>query len=208
MEFPAMALFATRVISDGGLIRDNIIMIAFGLWMIHYVNRSLIFLLRLRTKGKKMPLLIVGLTFFFNLINGFVNGHWIGSLSPGYPVDWVYDLRFTIVAILFATGFFINQYHDNLLINLRKKNGQGYQIPYGGLVKYISTPNLFGEIIEWGSFVQFPGVYPPCRFLYGHLLTLFPGQSIITAGIKNNLKITLKNERQYFPFYFRIKKRY
>ena len=44
---------------------------------------------------------------------------------------------------------FINIKSDNILINLRLNNNEEYSIPRGGLFKYISCPNHFGEIIEW-----------------------------------------------------------
>ena len=43
----------------------------------------------------------------------------------------------------------INIHSDNILFSLRKKRKSGYKIPYGGLFKWISCPNYFGEIIEW-----------------------------------------------------------
>jgi hypothetical protein len=200
MEFPAMALFATLVISGGGLFRDNIIMLAFGLWMIHYVNRTLIFPLRLRTKGKKMPWLIVGSAFFFNLVNGFVNGYWFGTLSPGYPANWYYDPRFIIGVILFVTGFLINQYHDNLLINLRRKSEKGYHIPYGGLFKYISTPNLFGEIIEWGGFALLTWCLPSLSFFMWTFVNLVPRAIDHHRWYKEKFEDYPAERKAVFPF--------
>jgi len=46
----------------------------------------------------------------------------------------------------------INQLSDNILLNLRKTPGNGYKIPYGGLFRWVSCPNFFGEIIEWSGF--------------------------------------------------------
>ena len=38
-----------------------------GLFCLHYVHRSLLFPFRLHTRGKKIPLLIVGSAIFFNI---------------------------------------------------------------------------------------------------------------------------------------------
>ena len=46
---------------------------------------------------------------------------------------------------------YINRSSDNKLISLRKENTE-YQIPHGGMFKYISCPNHFGEIVEWIGF--------------------------------------------------------
>jgi len=202
MEFPALVLFAFLVISGGGL-SDNVISFAFGLWMIHYVNRTLIFPLRLRTKKKKMPFIIVGSAFFFNLVNGFVNGYWFGTLSPGYPADWFSDPRFIAGILLFVGGWFINQYHDNLLINLRKKSGQsGYQIPRGGLFKYISTPNFFGEIIEWGGFALLTWCLPSLSFFIWTFVNLVPRAIDHHRWYKNNFEDYPAKRKAVFPFLF------
>ena len=46
---------------------------------------------------------------------------------------------------------YINRFSDNKLISLRQENKE-YQIPKGGMFKYISCPNHFGEIVEWTGF--------------------------------------------------------
>ena len=40
------------------------------LWIIHYFNRTIVYPNRIKTKKKKIPLLIAVLAFIFNLING------------------------------------------------------------------------------------------------------------------------------------------
>ena len=42
---------------------------------------------------------------FFNLINGYINGYYLGSLSSGYDISWTYDIRFIIGFILMAMVF-------------------------------------------------------------------------------------------------------
>ena len=44
---------------------------------------------------------------------------------------------------------YINFKSDTILINLRKNNNDNYKIPFGGLFRYISCPNYFGEILLW-----------------------------------------------------------
>lgn len=41
---------------------------------------------------------------------------------------------------------------DNILIHLRKPGETGYKIPQGWLFKYISCPNMFGELVEWAGY--------------------------------------------------------
>ena len=50
---------------------------------------------------------------------------------------------------MMASGFAINLRADATLRALRAPGETGYKIPTGGLYRYISCPNYFGEIIEW-----------------------------------------------------------
>jgi protein-S-isoprenylcysteine O-methyltransferase Ste14 len=153
MEIPAMLTFPFLAIF-GPEEKDLASWILIGLWGIHYVNRVLIFPFRIKTKGKKMPLLIALSAIAFNLMNGFVNGYYIGF------VNGKTGSSLGIIAILgiavFLTGFMINNIADSKLIALRKQ-GNGYQIPFGWLFDYVSCPNLFGEIVEWIGFAIVAG---------------------------------------------------
>jgi len=60
-------------------------MIFLALWLLHYINRTLIFPLRLHTKGKQMPLAIGAHGSRFNMVNGFINGLLPGARSPPIP---------------------------------------------------------------------------------------------------------------------------
>ena len=51
------------------------------IWITHYFNRTIIYPLRIKTKGKKIPIAIVASAFFFNLINGFLNGYFISLIN-------------------------------------------------------------------------------------------------------------------------------
>ena len=57
--------------------------------------------------------------------------------------------QFIIGLLIFFTGMIINVYSDNILFLLRKDGNTKYKIPYGGLFKWVSSPNYFGEILEW-----------------------------------------------------------
>jgi steroid 5-alpha reductase family enzyme len=39
-----------------------------------------------------------------------------------------------------------------VLRTLRKPGETGYKIPHGGLYRFISSPNYFGELLEWSGF--------------------------------------------------------
>ena len=170
MEVPALLTFPLLAIF-GPEEKDALSWILIGLWGIHYINRVLIFPFRLKTKGKKMPLLIALSAIFFNLINGFVNGYYIGFVQGKSGL--VLNLFVFTGVALFFIGFVINQIADSKLIALRKK-GMGYQIPRGWLFDYISCPNHFGEIIEWVGFAIAARSLPALSFAIWTFCNLAP----------------------------------
>ena len=151
MEMPSLILFGV-FFWGGPNIQNYISVIFFLLYTIHYTNRSLVFPFRTHTANKKIPLIVTILAVAFNLINGSLNGYYFGAISTGYPLDWVYDIRFILGGIFFVAGMVINIISDNILLSLRKSSSNGYAIPSGGLFRYVSCPNFFGEIVEWAGF--------------------------------------------------------
>ncbi len=148
MEIPAVIvvglffLFGDR---SGGIA----VFVLYGMWNLHYVNRSLIFPFRRKGGQKPMPLMIALSAVLFNLINGYLQGGWLFGLGPDYDASWLSDPRFIGGALLFLAGFAINQQSDQILFNLRKPGETGYKIPHGGFYRWLSAPNYFGEILEW-----------------------------------------------------------
>lgn len=149
----------------------NIIITA--LITIHYLDRSIIFPIRIQTKGKKMPLLIMIFALGFNLSNGFLFGYYLGNFKV-YTLNWLTTPQFIIGTLIFITGAVINKYADTILINLRKPNETGYKIPYGGLFKYVSCPNLLGEIIQWFGFAVLTWSLPGLAFFVWTFANLVP----------------------------------
>jgi 3-oxo-5-alpha-steroid 4-dehydrogenase 1 len=171
MESPALVIFGYFLIFKANLL-NVIVLLPALLWGLHYIHRVLIFPLRIRTARKKIPVLIVFLAFIFNVINGFLNGYWFVHFAADYSSGLFTNLRLFVGLIMFFTGFAINKYHDFLLIKLRPTTGDGYKIPYGGLFKYISCPNFFGEIISWAGFALVAFNLPALSFLIWTLINL------------------------------------
>ena len=148
----------------------------FAAWLLHYFNRTFIFPTRTKPTPKKMPVFIVGNAIFFNLINAGLNGYYLAELAPmgKYGPEWLTDPRFIIGLVLFFLGMYINMRSDNILINLRKPGETGYKIPKGFLFKYVSAPNLFGEIIEWVGFALMAWNLPALTFAVWTFANLVP----------------------------------
>src|SRR5262249_49665162 len=119
------------------------VLIMIGLFTLHYVNRAIVFPFRIRTKNKKMPLVIMLSAVVFNLVNGSSLGYYFAHFSS-YTNSWLTDVRFILGMILFFFGMSINWSSDNFLIHLRRGNDTSYIIPRGKLFNYLSCPNHFG----------------------------------------------------------------
>lgn len=143
------------------------------LFLIHYINRTFIFPFRLKTTGKKMPLVIVFSAVFFNLLNGFFLGYYF-AFFENYSFLWFTDFRFITGLILFFGGLSINWIADNKLIHLRKPGQTHYVIPKGGLFNWISCPNLFGELLEWFGFALLCWNLPAISFFIWTAANLIP----------------------------------
>jgi protein-S-isoprenylcysteine O-methyltransferase Ste14 len=120
------------------------------MWEAHYIHRAFIYPFWLRDKWKPMPVVVSLMGAVFNLGNAYLNGRYLFDLSGHrYNADWLIKPQFILGAILFITGFIINRNADHILHGLRAKGEMDYRIPNGGLYRYISCPNYFGEIVEW-----------------------------------------------------------
>lgn len=172
MESPALFVFSYFFLTGKGH-ATVVPWIFFGFWVFHYINRTLIFPFRLQTKGKKMPVAIVLMAFCFNLMNGYVNGYYLGNLASN-DISWLMDPRFIIGACLFITGMYFNWSSDTILIHLRKPGETGYVIPKGGLFNAISCPNHFSEMVEWAGFAIMTWSIPGLSFFIWTFVNLLP----------------------------------
>ena len=125
--------------------------ILWSLWMVHYVNRGLIFPMRTRTTGKQIPILIVVFALSFQLVNGFLNAMALGQLSNQNVPQWLAQPNVLIGLAVFLLGWLINLRSDEVLLNLRSPGETNYLIPTGGLFKWVSCPNFLGEMILWSG---------------------------------------------------------
>lgn len=121
-----------------------------ALFLIHYFQRTFIFPFRIRGKNK-MPLIIILMGFTFNTVNAYMIGGWVFWVSPAtaYPLSWLGSPLFILGLIIFMTGMIINQHSDNIIRHLRKPGDTRHYIPKGGMYKYVTSANYFGELTEW-----------------------------------------------------------
>lgn len=127
-------------------------LVLFAMFQLHYFQRSFVFPLLMRGRSK-MPLGIVALGFVFNTLNALMQGGWIFYLSPeGYYADWFSRPFIYVGAAVFFAGMFINWQADYIIRHLRKEGDTRHYIPRGGMFRYVSSANYFGELVEWTGF--------------------------------------------------------
>ncbi len=125
----------------------------FLLFQTHYFQRSFIFPFLIRGKSK-MPLGIIAMGATFNTLNALMQGCWIFYLAPAdrYTVEWLWSPQFIIGALVFIAGMAINLHSDYIIRHLRKEGDTRHYIPMGGMFRYVSSANYFGEFLEWVGF--------------------------------------------------------
>jgi hypothetical protein len=173
MEFPALIVLSFLTFT--GTAEKNITVWILTLcFIIHYFHRSVIYPFKIRTKGKTMPLAVVLMAVFFNIVNGGIIGYYNGSLQRHFDPAWLSDPRFLTGIILFFSGMVINISSDEKLIRLRKNGETGYLIPDGGLFRFVSCPNFLGEMIEWFGYALMSWSLPAWSFFIWTFCNLVP----------------------------------
>ena len=121
----------------------------FVIFQLHYFQRSFIFPLLIRGNSK-MPVGIMLMGMIFNTLNAVMQGCWI--FYYGNYEGWMSQPYFYFGAIVFLFGFATNLHSDYIIRNLRKPGDTNHYIPKGGMFKYVSSANYFGEFMEWVGF--------------------------------------------------------
>src|SRR5688572_16412004 len=116
MEHPAVLLFIA-VFALGRHRAEVVPLFFLALWQIHYVHRTFVFPFRMRSTGKRMPLVLALTGALFNAANAYVNARWISHLAH-YTTDWLGDPRFVAGVVVFAVGLVMNLHADTVLLRL------------------------------------------------------------------------------------------
>ena len=152
MELPSLSIMSAFLLLAPRA-REPYVWLPFALWIAHYVNRTLVYPLRIQPAARRMPLVIAASAIAFNLVNASLNGAWLAAHPDDYADAWLRTPHFLIGLALFVAGALVNLKADAMLIALRRARDSGdYAIPRGFLFERVSTPNLLGEMIEWCGF--------------------------------------------------------
>ncbi len=172
MESPCVVLML--VLAVGNWESLNLVQFIFLIiWLTHYVHRTFIWPYRVNMTGKEMPLMIALSAFFFNMINVSLQGYWIFYFAS-YTLEWLGSPAFIIGICIFIAGLYINIRSDYILINLRKEKGPGYHVANSFLFKQVSSPNYFGELLEWLGWAVLTWSLSGLMFFLWTFANLFP----------------------------------
>lgn len=175
---------------------------------LHYFQRSFIFPCMLKGNSQ-MPIVIMGLSMLWNLINGYVQGYWLFHLAPAYApyaADWISDPRFIIGAVIFFVGMGINLHSDHVIRHLRKPGDTNHYLPNGGLYKYVTSANYLGEITEWFGWAILTWSWAGALFLLLTCSNLVPRANSIYYRYKQEFAEEFEARRpklkRIFPFIY------
>jgi 3-oxo-5-alpha-steroid 4-dehydrogenase 1 len=173
MEIPPLTIMPL-VFFQGQYCMEPAPLVLFGIWVVHYTYRSLLFPFLLQGQGKTKPVAAVAIGFLFNAINGFAVAYGLSHIGAQFTREWLRGPRFLLGVLLMGAGFAICYHSDAVLRHLRKPGERGYKIPYGGFYRWVSSPNYLGEIIEWTGFAVATWNLPGLAFMVFTIANLFP----------------------------------
>lgn len=180
-------------------------LVLFGLFELHYFQRSLVFPWLLKGQSK-MPVVIMFMGILFNLINGFLQG---GGLylfpNPDFQEGAYYLLRWNAIAgiLLFFVGMTINLHSDHVIRHLRQPGDTRHYLPQKGMYRYVTSANYLGEIMEWVGFALAAATLAAWVFPIWTAANLVPRAHAINKRYKEEFgQEALKNRKRVIPFIY------
>ncbi|KAL0921254.1 hypothetical protein M5K25_008311 [Dendrobium thyrsiflorum] len=129
-----------------------------SLFFLHYINRTLIYPLRLSRfripgGGSGFPISVVAMAFGFNLLNAYIQIRSVTHYTEYGGRAWTCGIwtasRVAIGLGIFFWGMAVNVRSDLSLLRLKAGGSGAYKIPRGGWFELVSCPNYMGEVAEW-----------------------------------------------------------
>jgi 3-oxo-5-alpha-steroid 4-dehydrogenase 1 len=175
----------------------------FAIFQTHYLQRSFIFPWLIRGNSR-MALGIVAMGMVFNTCNALMQGGWIFYFSPRYSVSWLWSPQFIAGTALFFAGFVINLHSDYIIRHLRAPGDTRHYIPRGGMFRYVSSANYFGEAIEWIGFAVLTWSWAGAVFAWWTLANLAPRADAIWRNYRREFgeDFTSLKLKRMIPFIY------
>lgn len=204
MESPVfIAMLVLWLCSDR---RDDLIRIVLLIiFEIHYFQRAFIFPSRIKGKSK-MPFSIIAMGMVFNTLNAIMQGGWLFYVSPDnyYGPGWLTSPQFVAGTLIFIAGMAINIQSDNIIRNLRKPGDTRHYLPKGGMFKYVTSANYFGEFTEWVGYALLTWSWSGAVFALWTFANLCPRAARIYEKYRHDFpdEFDAKRLKRIIPFIY------
>jgi 3-oxo-5-alpha-steroid 4-dehydrogenase 1 len=176
----------------------------FILFQSHYLQRSFVFPLLIRGRSQ-MPLGIVLMGMVFNTLNALMQGGWIFYVSPaGYYDGWFARPYIWVGGALFIAGMVINLRSDRIIRHLRRPGDTRHYIPCGGMFRYVSSANYFGELLEWIGFAVASWSWAGAVFVVWTFANLAPRSASLYKRYEQEFgeEFTSLHRKRILPFIY------
>ncbi|MDE6804458.1 MAG: DUF1295 domain-containing protein [Muribaculaceae bacterium] len=175
------------------------------LFLYHYFQRSFIFPMLIKGRSR-MPLAIILCGIVFNLVNAYMIGGWLFYVSaPGtYPDSWLLSPCFIAGTLVFVAGNVINLHSDYIIRHLRRPGDTRHYIPRGGMFRYVTSANYFGELVEWTGYAILTWSLPAAVFVLWTFANLAPRARSLHARYESEFgdEYTALRRRYLLPFIY------
>ena len=180
-------------------------LVLFGLFELHYFQRSLVFPFLLKGKSK-MPVAIMLMGIVFNLINGVIQGgglYWFPNPDFEQGVSYLMRPNAIIGILVFLIGMAINLHSDHIIRHLRKPGDTKHYLPQKGMYRYVTSANYLGEIMEWTGFAIAAATLAAWVFPIWTAANLVPRAHAIYNRYKEEFgKEALADRKRILPFIY------
>ena len=153
----------------------------------------------------KMPLGIVLMGMAFNTLNALMQGGWIFYVSPaGYYADWFAKPYIWTGGALFIAGMAVNLHSDRIIRRLRRPGDTRHYIPRGGMFRYVSSANYFGEVLEWTGFAIASWSWAGAVFVWWTFANLAPRAASLYRRYEKEFgeEFTALKRKKIIPFIY------
>ena len=184
---------------------DGIRLVFLLLFELHYFHRAFVFPWLMRGRSK-MPLSIIATAVLFNTLNAYMQGGWLFYVSPldYYTADWLTSLPFLAGTALFLFGMVVNIQSDRIIRNLRKPGDTAHYLPQGGMFRWVTSANYFGELVEWTGFAILTWSLSGAVFALWTFANLAPRAARIYNGYRQEFpgQLDTRRTKRILPFIF------
>ena len=89
-------------------------------------------------------------------------------------MSWLESPLFILGTLIFLMGMGINLHSDHIIRKLRRPGDTRHYIPMGGMFRYVTSANYFGELTEWVGFAILTWSWPGLVFAIWTFANLAP----------------------------------